>query len=72
MALNATYYEGGRTTVDGVPSPNRQSNSRVGLTLSMPLGRRQSVRFNWSEGVTTRIGSDFTNYGLAWQYTLVD
>lgn len=38
----------------------------------MPVGRRQSLRFNWSKGATTRIGSDFTNYGVAWQYTLVD
>ena len=53
-------------------APNRQSNSRAGLTLSLPLGRRQSIRLYWSKGATTRIGSDFTNYGLAWQYTLVD
>ena len=72
LALNGTYYEGGRTTVDGVQAPNRQSNSRVGLTLALPLGRRQSIRLNWSKGATTRIGSDFTNYGVAWQYTLVD
>jgi hypothetical protein len=72
VALNGTFYDGGRTTVDGVAGANRQSNSRAGLTLSLPVGRRQSVRLNWSKGATARIGSDFTNYGVAWQYTLVN
>ncbi len=72
LALDGTFYDGGNTTIDGVTGQNRQSNSRAGLTISVPVGRRQSLRFNWSEGATTRIGSEFTNYGVAWQYTLVD
>lgn len=47
-------------------------NSRAGLTLSPPLGKSQSLKFSWSEDATTRIGSDFTAYGIAWQYTMID
>jgi hypothetical protein len=68
LALNTTYYEGGQTTLDGVHKQDRQSNSRGGLTLSMPIGKEYSIKFNWSRGATTRIGSNFTNYGISLQY----
>jgi hypothetical protein len=69
LAVNAIYYDGGRTTIDGVLRDDRQSNSRYGLTLSVPVGAAQSLKFTWSDGASTRIGSDFTSYGIAWQYT---
>jgi hypothetical protein len=72
LAANATFYDGGRTSVDGVDAPSRQSNSRVGLTLSWPVGKTQSLKLSWSKGATTRLGSDFTFYGIAWQWTLID
>lgn len=72
LAADATFYDGGRTSVNGVDSAVRQSNSRVGLTFSLPLGKSQSLKFSWSEGATTRIGSNFTAYGIAWQYTHID
>jgi hypothetical protein len=72
LAFNATYYDGGRTTVDGVRKDDRQSSSRYGLTLSLPLGASQSLKFNWNDGASTRIGSDFTSYGITWQYTMLD
>jgi hypothetical protein len=72
LAVDTTFYEGGRTSVNGVDSGIRQSNSRVGLTFSLPLGKTQSVKFSWNKGATTRIGSDFTAYGIAWQWTIID
>jgi hypothetical protein len=68
VALNTTYYEGGQTTLNGVEKQDRQSNSRAGLTFSMPLGKEYSVKFSWSRGATTRIGSNFTSYGIGLQY----
>jgi hypothetical protein len=69
LALNAIYYDGGQSTIDGIERDDRQSSSRYGLTLSVPLGKAQSLKFTWSDGASTRIGSDFTSYGIAWQYT---
>jgi hypothetical protein len=69
LAFNATWYDGGRSSVDGVLKDDRQSNTRYGLTLSLPLGRSQSLKLHWNDGASTRIGSDFTTYGIAWQYT---
>lgn len=72
LALNTTYYEGGQTTLNGVDKHDRQSNSRVGLTLSLPIGKRYSAKFSVSRGATTRIGSNFTNFGVGLQYTWLD
>ena len=69
LAVDGTYYDGGRSTIDGVQKDDRQTNSRVGMTLAVPIGPRQSLKFSWSQGASTRIGSDFTAYGIAWQYT---
>ena len=68
FALDATQYEGGRTTMNGVPSNDFQSNSRFGMTLSVPINRRQSLKLGGSSGVSTRTGTDFDLYALAWQY----
>ena len=72
LALNTTYYQGGQTTVNGVGKDDRQSNSRAGITFSMPVGQKYSLKFNWSRGATTRIGSNFTSYGLGLQYGWLD
>jgi len=72
LAFNSTYYTGGRTTVGGNVNHDRQANSRAGLTLSMPMGKKYSLKVNWSRGATTRIGSSFSNYGLGIQYTWLD
>jgi len=69
LAADATYYAGGRTHINDVPRPNRQENTRVGLTLSVPAGRGHSIRIAWSDGATVRVGGDFSSVSLAWQYT---
>jgi len=72
LAFDATFYGGGRTSINGVDSADRQSNLRLGLTFSLPLATGQSLKLNWSEGASTRIGSDFTSYGITWQFTHFD
>ena len=68
LAADGTYYTGGRTTVDGTLEEDFQKNSRVGLTLALPVGRRHSVKLSWATGATTRIGADFQTLAVAWQY----
>ncbi|MFN0039373.1 MAG: transporter [Burkholderiales bacterium] len=72
LAGNATYYAGGRTSVDGVEKQDRQGNSRYGLTLSLPIDRAWSAKLAWSEGLLTRIGGDFTTFSIALQYRWFD
>jgi hypothetical protein len=71
VSVNGTYYTGGRTTVNGVINDDRQGNSRIGATFSLPLNRQQSIKIAWAKGVTTRIGGDVNTVGIAWQYTWV-
>jgi hypothetical protein len=71
-AFDATWYAGGRTSVDGVKKGDLQRNSRVGATLSLPFARRHSLKISGSTGATTRIGADFKTIGVAWQLTWFD
>ena len=68
MAVNATYYTGGRTTLDGVQQNDELSNTRIGATLALPVDRRNSVKLHASKGLSVRYGEDFTTVGVAWQY----
>jgi hypothetical protein len=72
IALNTTYYVGGQTTVGDVEKDDRQANSRAGVTVSMPVGKQYSLKFSVSRGATTRIGSNFTHFGVGFQYAWMD
>jgi hypothetical protein len=67
-AVNATFYSGGRVTVNGVANLERFQNTRLGGTVSLPIARRQSLRFTVSTGAWVRIGGDFTSYSVSWNY----
>ncbi len=72
IAANSTWYRGGETTVNGESKADLQENVRVGITLSVPVAARHSIKLTWSDGASTRIGGDFTTWGLAWQYAWFD
>jgi len=66
-AFDATYYVGGRSTVNGVPNSDRQSNTRVGTTFAFPVGRRHSIKLAASTGAIVRAGANFTTFAFGWQ-----
>jgi hypothetical protein len=68
IALDGVYFSGGHTTLNGVKSDNEQRNTRVGLTVALPIDRQNSLKLSASTGVTTRTGSEFSAVGVAWQY----
>jgi hypothetical protein len=68
LAFDATWYGGGAGRVNGGPATVRQDNSRVGVTASLPLGRRQSIKVAYSNGTTTLAGSNFSTIAVGWQY----
>lgn len=67
-ALDATYFTGGRSTVNGVLDNNLQQNWRVGATFAFPIDVRNSIKVNASSGVSARTGNNFDLVGIAWQY----
>ena len=67
VSVNGTWYTGGRTSIDGVDKADLQRNTRLGATVAIPAGARQSIKVAYSGGATTRIGADFRTITLAWQ-----
>lgn len=72
VAIDGTYYMGGQTTVNGVLDPDRQANSRIGVTAAAPIARNQSLKFAWARGAGVRFGQNFTTYTLAYQLLWFD
>jgi hypothetical protein len=67
-SLDATFYTGARTSVNGELDHDRQRNSRWGATLAHGFDRHNSFKVYFSSGVATRTGTDFDAVGIAWQY----
>ena len=67
-SLDATYFAGGRTTLDGTLGNDRQQNWRLGGTLAFPVNRYNSIKLYASSGVSARTGNNFDLAGIAWQY----
>jgi Putative MetA-pathway of phenol degradation len=66
-AADGTWYSGGSARVnDGVPSSSL-NNSRLGLTVSLPVGARQSIKIAYGTGVVVRTGTNFRTVAVAWQ-----
>jgi hypothetical protein len=68
IAYNTTYYAGGNSTIDGIVYDDGQSNTRIGLTAVLPVGKSNSVKFAASTGGIVRVGQDFTSFSLGWQH----
>jgi hypothetical protein len=66
-AFDVTYYVGGRTTVEGSPPTDLQSNVRVGATVVLPVSQRHSIKVAASRGAIVRLGANFTSFSVAWQ-----
>ena len=72
VSVGATYFNGGRTVLDGAVQADALSNSRVGATFSYPVSGRQSLKATWAKGLTTRFGGDVNAVAVGWQYTWHD
>jgi hypothetical protein len=68
-SLDANFWSGGQSTVDGFVNDDRQENSRVGATVSNRIGAHHSLRFAASRGAITRIGGDFDSVGVSYAYS---
>jgi Putative MetA-pathway of phenol degradation len=72
LAFDATWYGGGAATVNGGAPSEREGNSRLGGTVSLPLKKGQSFKVSYSSGVSGRIGSQFNTVTLGWQHVWFD
>jgi hypothetical protein len=67
-SLDATYFTGGRTTINGTLNSDLQRNWRVGGTFAVPVDPRNSIKLYASSGVAARTGNNYDLLGIAWQY----
>lgn len=67
-AAGATYFTGGRTTIEGITNNDLQQNWRTGFTLALPVNRYNSIKLFGSSGISTRTGNNYDALGIAWQY----
>jgi hypothetical protein len=70
-ALDLTYYIGGTSSVNGVSKDDRQENSRIGGTIVLPVGKRNSIKLAYSTGAIIRFGANFTTVSVGWQSMLL-
>ena len=68
VSVDATYFAGGRTTLNGVRNYDLQQNWRLGGTAAFPVDRANSVKLYASSGLSARTGNDYDLVGVAWQY----
>ena len=68
-SLDANFWAFGRSSINGIDKQDRQADSRLGGTISIPFRRRQSFKFSYSRGAYTRVGGNFQTLSAAWQYS---
>jgi hypothetical protein len=70
ISLDGNYWFGGKTSLSGIENPlTLQRSSRIGVTTSIPLSKRHSLKFSYNRGAYTRFGGDYQNVSMAWQYS---
>jgi Putative MetA-pathway of phenol degradation len=68
-SIDGNYWYGGRRSINGIESVNSlQANSRIGGTASVPISKHQSLKFSYSRGTLVRVGGNYQNVSVAWQY----
>ncbi|MDP5053782.1 MAG: transporter [Congregibacter sp.] len=65
-ALDANYYFGGRSRIDGARNDDLQRNSRFGATLVYPVIPGHALRVSASTGTITEVGGDFDLFSVTW------
>lgn len=69
-SLDGNFWNGGRTSLNGVENPTTlQRNSRIGTTVSVPVSRHQSLKFSYNKGAYIRFGGNYQNVSVAWQFS---
>jgi hypothetical protein len=71
-SLDGNFWWGGVTALNGIRNlQTRQTASRLGATIAIPLTQSQSIKVSYSNGTYVRFGGDYQNLQVAWQYSWV-
>jgi outer membrane putative beta-barrel porin/alpha-amylase len=67
VAGDATWYRGGSARTDGGTSSTPLNNARVGVTMSLPVRKRFTLKAAYTSGIVERTGTNFRTVSIAWQ-----
>lgn len=67
VAVGTRQSFGGQLFVNGEESGEAQTNNRVGVSLTIPISRRQGVKVALTFGLSTAAGNDYSTFNGAWQ-----
>ena len=69
ISTDFNYWYGGHVNVNGEEHPlTLQSNSRLGVTASLPVSLHQSLKVSYSDGLVVGFGGKFKTLSIGWQY----
>ena len=68
ISVDATYFIGGQSYLNGTPINYSQENWRFGTTMSYPVNKQNSIRLSASTGAYSRTHNSYDLYGISWQY----
>lgn len=72
VSLDGNFWFGGVTSIEGIENPDtRQTSSRLGATVSLPVTKHQSIKAAFSSGTYIRFGGNYKNLQVAWQYSWI-
>jgi len=68
LSVDANYFTGGQTSINGTSSGVPQENWRFGGTFSTPIDKHNAIKFYASTGAYSRTSNNYDLFGMAWQY----
>lgn len=68
-SLDGNFWFGGITALNRIRNlDTKQTSSRIGGTVSIPLTKHQSIKVAYSYGLYILFGGNYNNVQVAWQY----
>jgi hypothetical protein len=72
VSLDGNFWWGGITALNGIRNlATKQTGSRIGGTVSLPITKHQSIKVAYSDGTYIRFGGNYQNVQVAWQYSWI-
>ncbi len=69
LSMDANFWTGGQSAVNGVQGHDQQRSSRLGAAVAIPAGAHQSVKLSYSKGAYVAIGGNYSTVSVSWQYS---
>jgi len=71
-SLDGNFWFGGIASLNGIQNlETKQTSSRLGGTISVPVNRQQSFKANYSVGSYVRFGGNYHTVTVGWQYSWI-